>query len=204
MQRLKQGSAQLKTLDWGQMERSTVRKLLALLAGAGVAATVAWTAAALKATRETAPQDVFVVTELTGKMKNVCAGRFLIDMPELAQIELTRANVNGFDIAAFAESKEEFRQRLATREAQISALPHRTGASGNLESAKVVNTRVGIEGKMFVHSRTVTEGTAANGLELERYRYESVAVEALLHGNGVSIDIVANEYFPDRTENLTR
>jgi hypothetical protein len=55
-----------------------------------------------------------------------------------------------------------------------------------------------------MHGRTVTEGTAANGLELERYRYEGIAIEALVHGNGVSIDLVANDYDPDLIGNMSQ
>ena len=55
-----------------------------------------------------------------------------------------------------------------------------------------------------MHSRTVTEGTAGNGSENESYRYEGVAVEALVHGNDVSIDLGSEYYSPDRVDNLNR
>ena len=41
---------------------------------------------------------------LTEKMRAVCVGRFLIDMPEEAQVELARARIHGFDISAFIET----------------------------------------------------------------------------------------------------
>ena len=49
----------------------------------------------------------------------------------------------------------------------------------------------GLVGKVFVHSRTVTEGTQGNGLGVERYRYEGLTVEAMVHGEGVSVDLVS-------------
>jgi hypothetical protein len=59
-------------------------------------------------------------------------------------------------------------------------------------------------GKIFIHGRNVTEGSAAKGLELERYHYEGIALEAHLHANGISIDVTADDYDPDRAENLPK
>lgn len=130
---------------------------------------------------------------MTGKMKTVCVGRFLIDMPEEARLELGQARIDGFNISAFAETEEEFQKRVATREAEIRAKPDRLGGNKNLESAKEVKTDSGLVGKMFVHSRTVVEGTQNNGLEVERFRHEGITTEALVHGQGISIDLfVAN------------
>jgi hypothetical protein len=149
-------------------------------------------------------QDENEVARMTQKMKTACIGRFLIDMPEEAQVELGQARIHGFNIATFEESADEFEKRLASREAQIRAKPDRLGGNRNLESTREVKTDSGITGKIFVHSRSITEGTAANGLELERFRYEGVAVEALVHGAGVSIDLVADDYHPDRIDNLSK
>lgn len=151
-----------------------------------------------------AVQDKREVTRMTQKMKTVCVGRLLIDMPEGARVELGRVAIDGLDIASFEEPDEEFQARLAAREAQIRARPDRLGGNKNMESAREVRTASGFAGRIFVHSRTVTEGTQANGLELERYRYEAVDVEALVHANGVSIDLMAEGYDPDLIENLPK
>lgn len=144
------------------------------------------------------------VARLTSRMKTHCIGRFLIDMPEEAQVELARARIHGLDISAFDETKEEFQLRLAQREEEIETKQDRLGGNKNLESVKEVETDTGLVGKIFVHSRSVTEGTAGNGLENERYRYEGVAVEALVHGNGVSIDLTSERYFPDNVDRLNQ
>lgn len=123
-------------------------------------------------------------------------------MPAEAQIEIGQARISGFDVGAFEETREEFLQRLADRETQLRAKPDQAGGNQNLESVRELRTGNGIVGKMFVHSRTVTEGTRANGLELERYRDEGVAVEALVHGAGVSIDLSAEYYDPVQIEEL--
>lgn len=138
------------------------------------------------------------VTQLTDRMKTHCIGRFLIDMPEEAQVELGQATVDGFNIATFVETPEEFKKRLAEREAEIMAKPDRHGANKSLESEQQVRSTHGMVGKIFVHSRTVNEGTAARGLELERYRNEGVALEALVHGAGISINLGADYYDPDQ------
>lgn len=144
------------------------------------------------------------MAQFTNRMKTVCVGRFLIDLPAEAQLDIVGARFGGFDVAAFHETKEEFQKRLAERQNQIATASDRFGTNRNLESASVVTGINGLVGKMFVHSRTVTEGTATNGLELEHYRYEGVAVEALVHGDGVSIDLVASNYDPKKIKNLSK
>lgn len=143
-------------------------------------------------------RDRHELARLTDGMITHCIGRFLIDMPAEAQIEMGRANISGFDVAAFEETPEEFLQRLADRELQIRTTPDQAGGNRNLESVRELRTDNGIVGKMFVHSRRVTEGNRANGLELERYRNEGVALEALVHGAGISIDLSSEYYDPSQ------
>lgn len=164
---------------------------------------LAWGTTTVLAARQARELEGVEVRSLTARMKTVCVGRFLIDMPAEAQVELVGPRIDGFRILAFTETEDEFRSRLADREAQIKAIPDRFGGDRNLKSAKDFETKH-VAGKVFVHGRIVTEGTQANGLELETYRYEGVAVEALLHGKGVSIDLVADNYDPDRIGNISR
>lgn len=187
------------------MTRWAQSRLAIVLAGivvAGLAAT--WAVGKALNVDELTRLEKHEVTRMTEKMKTVCAGRVLIDMPGEAQVAITHANIDGFGVAAFSESTEEFERRVAAREVQIKAKPDRLGGSRNMEMAKDVESPSGMSGKIFVHSRTVTEGTASNGLELERYRYEGISVEALLHADGLSIDLSASDYDPARVENLSR
>ena len=182
------------------MRRLTRMRLLTMLAGAvcaGLAAT--WAVGEVLDQRQVARRDAQEVERMPQKMKTVCVGRFLFDMPNEAVIDLTGARIGGFDISVFDETLDEFQKRVAEREAQIRAKPHQQGGADNLESARDVRTDSGYVGKIFVHSRAVTEGTRGNGLVLERYRYESIAVEALVHADGISIDLSADDYFPERT-----
>lgn len=187
------------------MNRWAKHRLAKVLAGlviAGLAAT--WAVGKVLEQNEETHHARQEVGRMTEKIKTVCVGRFLIDMPEEAQVDLARASVGGFDISAFDESSEDFQARLAQREAEIKGKPDRLGGNKNLESVKEIKTENGLVGKIFVHSRTVNEGTAGNGLENEHFRYEGIAVEALMHGEGVSIDLGSDFYFPDRIEDLAK
>lgn len=145
------------------------------------------------------------VDGITGNMQTICVGRFLIDLPEKAQIELRQVRIDGFDIAAFDETKEEFHKRVADREAQLKAKPDWRGGDKNLESARDVQTGSGLIGKIFMHSRTVDEGTQSDGLGgVERYRYEGMSTEALVHARGISIDLSSENRALKWKEDLPR
>jgi hypothetical protein len=149
--------------------------------------------------------DTYKVAQMTEKMKTVCVGRMLIDLPEEAQVELYGQWLDGFDVQALAESPEAFKARVAAREAEIRGKPDRLGGHNNLELAREVNTGHGLVGKIFVHTRNVSEGTEGYSAEtLRHYRYEGVALEAHVHGHGISIDVSAKDYDPDLIDHLPR
>ncbi|WP_312519195.1 T6SS immunity protein Tli4 family protein [Massilia sp.] len=183
--------------------RSRLAKMLAGALLAGLAAT--WAVGKAIDKREVDRRDQHKVALMTDKMKTVCVGRFLIDLPEEAQVELGRASIDGFDISGFHESEDEFHKRLADREAQLGAKPDWRGGNKNLEVARDVKTSSGLAGKIFFHSRTVEEGTRGNGLGgVERYRYEGISTEALVHGHGISIDLFFEDRRLDWLEDLPR
>ncbi|MFC5510275.1 T6SS immunity protein Tli4 family protein [Massilia jejuensis] len=176
----------------------------ALLAGLVVAAlAIVWAVGAVER-RAAAQQDKDKVARMTQKMKTVCIGRFLIDLPDETRLELRRPRIHGFDISSVDEQQADFQVRLARREAELRAAPDQFGGNRNLESVREVKTDNGVVGKIFVHGRKVTEGTQANGLALERYRDEGVAIEAMVHGQGTSFALAANNYNPDNIDNLPR
>jgi hypothetical protein len=177
--------------------------MLALALCAGLAAT--WAVGKVLDKREEVRRDQYEVARMTDKMKTVCVGRFLIDLPEEAQVEMSEPRIHGFNLSAFDETEEEFRKRVEGREAQIRAKPDRLGGNKNLESARDVKTDSGLVGKIFTHSRTVVEGTQGNGLGgVERYRHEGITTEALVHGQGISIDLFYVDRDPARIEDLPR
>jgi len=186
-----------------------IRRSLRLLAGAlaalaiaGIA--VAWSIAEVGDRRALTEKDRQEVASITANMKPLCVGRFVIDLPADAETALTMANVDGLSIVTGLESRTDFQKRLAAREAEVRAIPDQSGGDRNLESAIAVNTASGLSGKILVHSRVLSVGTQARGLEIEHYRYEGVAVDALVHGNGVSIDLAADNYEPERANQLAQ
>lgn len=183
--------------------RSRPARVLVGALCAGMVAT--WAASKVLDKREEDRRDQHEVARMTEKMKTVCVGRFLIDLPQEARVEMSQARINGFNLSAFDETEEEFQQRVAAREAQIRTRPDWRGGNKNLESAREVRTNRGLVGKIFMHSRTVAEGTRGNGLGgVERYRDEGITTEALVHGQGISIDLFFEDRDPDLIEDLPR
>ncbi|KFC63523.1 T6SS immunity protein Tli4 family protein [Massilia sp. LC238] len=178
------------------MIRSLKTWLMVVLAGVVVAA--------LGRTFEThRDEEKLEGSQITEKIKTVCIGRFLIDMPAEAQYELHGARIDGFSIVAFEESDAGFQERVLARKAQIEAVTDRPGRRNNLEVASKVRNNHGVAGHIFVHGRNVTEGQSSDGLTVARYRYESVAVEALVHVDGISIDVSASDHDPESIGNLS-
>jgi hypothetical protein len=166
--------------------RSRLVNTLAVAVIVGVAGS--WALAAV--------QDRYEV--VTMKMKTVCVGRFLIDLPDEARVSLGGQSIDNFKIEASDETEEAFWARVAAREAEIRAKPDRLGGNKNLESVTDVKTETGLVGKIFIHSRKVTAGQSSDGFTVEHYHYENVAVEAIVHANGISVDLWTAKYNPDR------
>lgn len=97
--------------------RSRLASKLLVVVLAMVAGT--WAGGQVLGHREQAGHDSREVARLSDKMKSVCVGRFLIDLPQDTEVELTRARIDGIELAAFHETSEEFQKRLADREAEI-------------------------------------------------------------------------------------
>ena len=187
------------------MKRWLRNGLARLLAGVIIAGmTGAWAIGEVRGQRAAAQRDKDEVARMTQKMTTVCIGRFLVDLPEETRLELAKPRIHGFDISSLDEPEADFQVRLAQREARLRATPDRLGGNKNVESVREVKTENGVIGKIFVHSRTVMEGTRMRGLEQERYRFEGVAIEALVHGQGLSFDLSAADYDPAKIDNLSK
>lgn len=182
--------------------RSRVGIIIFAVAVASLAVT--WATDTVMSNREQTRKDSNAGARLTNRMKGVRVDRLLIDLPEDARVEVGRARIDGIAPATFNETLEESQKRLADREAQISAVPDHLGGNKNLESASALTTGSGLVGKMFMHSRIVRESTRARGLELERYRYEGVTVEALLHAHRISIDLSSENRDPQWVGDLSK
>ena len=83
-------------------------------------------------------QDQRRVATMMSKMKTVCVGRFLIDIPAEARFSLERGLVSGYDISTTThETDEEFAARLRQFEAELAASRNEDGRP-SLESGKVL------------------------------------------------------------------
>lgn len=184
----------MKRAAWSRVAKLITAIVFAVAAGI-------WTVGPLRE-REVARCDQQEVARITKEMETVCLGRFLIDMPSEAQIGLRGVRVDGLEIESFEESTADFLTRLALRERRLKGEPKRLVGIDYLESVTEVNTDNGVVGKIFVHGRNVSEGTRMRGMELERYRYEGIVVEAMVHGGGVSVEIGAKDYNPNVIGNL--
>ena len=148
--------------------------------------------------------DRYEVAKMTEKMQTICVGRMLIDLPSEAQYSFFGETISGFSIGASAESAEAFSARLAEREAEIRAKPDRLGGHNNLEIVRDVQTDSGLVGKIFMHERVVTEGSAYTSSGERHYRYEDFTLEAHVHGDGIAIEASGDEFRQEALENLVK
>ncbi|MEH6435489.1 T6SS immunity protein Tli4 family protein [Massilia sp. DD77] len=144
-------------------------------------------------------QDQRKVANMMSKMKTVCVGRFLLDIPAGAALNIDRGFVSGYDISTSThETDEEFATRLRQFEAEVSSARKENGRP-SLESSKVLAFGPG-RGKVFVHSRR-------RGKTLENDRIvmtESVSVRGMLRFPGLSITASAEGMDFDSGAELAR
>jgi hypothetical protein len=134
---------------------------------------------------------------MTGTMKTVCVGRFLIDLPAEATVRLRRGFVGGYDVASTdRETDDDFTERLGALE---NTLLDGKDEYGKLESAKDLLSATG-QGKVFVHNRRPAQ-TIENG---HIVAIEDVDVHGLLRLPHVSIDAQAQGMAPGSGDGLAR
>lgn len=172
------------------------KKWTIALAVAVAALTATWAIGAV--------QDLYKVGKMTEKMKTVCVGRMLIDLPEETEFDVFSANVRGFSIGADPESSEAFDARVTQREAEIRAKPDWFEGNKNLELVREVKTDNGLRGKIFMHGRKVFEGWRLRGSQRERYRNEYITLEAHLHSDGISVEVSGKDSPPEAMEDLAK
>jgi len=85
------------------------------------------------------------------KMKTVCVGRFLIDIPADAEVSFRGAMISNWSIATYEETNEQFAARIEKKEAQLSGEKNEQGRS-SLESTHQIDKN-GVHGKVHVFGR---------------------------------------------------
>jgi len=123
---------------------------------------------------------------MTEKMKTVCVGRYLVDVPAQAEVSFSGAVVDGFSVDSIEESDAEFRERVAAREAEITARGSAIDGSGGMVEARDLRIP-GMKGRTFIFGRN-------RGYWFEegrRIEDEWVAVEIHAHSEGLSVSLSA-------------
>lgn len=125
---------------------------------------------------------------MTEKMRTICVGRYLVDVPEHADVSLSGEMISGFAIDTVEESASAFHARMSAREAEIKA--RGADSSGNGEGGLVEARDLrapGIVGRSFIYGRTRGYLMAGD----RRIDMESVSVEAHGHIGGFSFSLSA-------------
>ena len=163
----------------------------------GIAMASALTLVSFLANSFQTDEDRQKVAKMTGTMKTVCVGRFLIDLPAEATVRLRRGFVGGYDVASTdRETDDDFTERLGALE---NTLLDGKEEYGKLESAKDLLSATG-QGKVFVHNRRPAQ-TIENGRIVA---IEDVDVHGLLRLPHVSIDAQAQGMAPGSGDGLAR
>ena len=126
---------------------------------------------------------------MTGKMKTVCVGRYLVDVPGEADVSLSGERISGFAIDSVEEDEATFRGRVAASEAEIAARGRDhddSGEGGMLDAHDLLIP--GVTGRSFVYGRS--RGHMMNGDR--RIDMESVSIEVHAHMNGLSFTMSAS------------
>jgi hypothetical protein len=144
-------------------------------------------------------QDRREVADMTKQLKTVCAGRFLIDLPQDAQVSLSHGSVDGFAITTYAsESDQDFLARIKKRELELSQETNQLGKK-SLESAQDIRGD-GRSGRIFVFNRSSTHVYHGE----KKIILDGVSVNAFLRVGGVSWSFISDDYDPKQIGNLPR
>ncbi|MGZ4827036.1 MAG: T6SS immunity protein Tli4 family protein [Terriglobales bacterium] len=132
---------------------------------------------------------------MTEKMKPVCVGRYLVDVPAQAELSLLRERMAGFEIDTVEEDETKFRARVRAREATIKAKGAKADSTGPGGMIEARDLRIsGMVGRSLVFGRTGAYGIK----EGHRVDDEWVSVETHAHVGGVSFSL--SKEFADETD----
>lgn len=123
---------------------------------------------------------------MTEKRKTVCIGRYLVDVPDQAELSFSGGVLDGFDIDTVEESETDFRQRVTAREAEIVSRGPATDGSGGIVDARDLRIP-GMTGRTLLYGRN--RGYWFEGGR--RIDDEWLSVEIHAHIEGVSFSLSA-------------
>jgi hypothetical protein len=123
---------------------------------------------------------------MTEKMKTVCVGRYLVDVPGEAAISLSGQMISGFTVDTVEESEDAFDERISARESGLVAqgTAVNLGQTGGLIEARDLRI-AGMIGRTFVYGKDRTYGFQGG----RRVEVDWVSVEVHAHLGGVSFTL---------------
>lgn len=125
---------------------------------------------------------------MTEKMRTVCVGRYLVDVPEHAAVSLSGEMISGFAIDTVEETESAFRARMSAREREIKARGAEGPGDGEGGLVEARDLQVpGLTGRSFIYGRSRGYLMAGD----RRIEMESVSVEAHAHMNGLTFSLAA-------------
>ncbi len=131
-------------------------------------------------------QDNALVAKMTEKLKTVCVGRYLVDVPGGAETRLSGEMISGFVIDTVEEAESAFHARMSAREAEIKARGADRNSNGEGGLVETRDLQVpGLVGRSFIYGHS--RGYLMNGER--RIDMESVSVEAHAHIGGFSFSL---------------
>lgn len=162
-----------KTFGWRHLA-----VLLVALACAG-----SWAAGQVRSMRDRSGVD-----KMTEKMKTVCVGRYLVDVPAQTEVNLSHQWIDGFAIETVEENDVEFQKRIAAREAEIQSRGVEAGAGGPGGIIEAHDLRIpGMVGRTIVYGHTRSHGFEKG----QRVDVEWVSVESHAHIGDLSFSLSA-------------
>jgi hypothetical protein len=125
---------------------------------------------------------------MTAMTKAVCVGRYLVDVPEQANISLSDEMIAGFRVKTVEETEPGFHARLAAREAELRARGANgdQGGEGGLIEARTLQSP-GFAGRSLIYGRSRGYLMAGD----KRIDMESVSVEVHVHMGDLSFSLSA-------------
>jgi hypothetical protein len=144
-------------------------------------------------------RDRSEVANMRERTKTVCVGRYLVDVPVLAEVSMSHEGIGGFAIESTEESEAAFKVRVEARESEIAANPRADGEGGMVEAHDL--RMPNLVGRTMIYGRN--RGYLMEGDRPIEDEFVSVVVYA--HTGGVSFTLsekYADEARAKRAESL--
>lgn len=126
---------------------------------------------------------------MTTKMKTVCVGRYLVDVPGGGEFRLSGGRISGFAIDVVEESEVDFRNRVQAREAEINARGGDRDEDGTGGMVEAHDLQIpGLIGRSLIYGRS--RGYMMEGDR--RVDMESVSIETHAHMSNLSFSLTAS------------